>query len=267
MDSVYLSKKILVYIPTYNCSKVIFDLLDDISQNIWDSCDILLVDNASPDGTGKLVADRVSQTQSYNGLKIIRTENNVGYAGSQKLAYRIATQYPSIENVVMLHGDGQYPPELLPSLLDKVGNGYGIVYGYRDKKLFKQEETPLITFICIKGLSILESLVTGYPRKEWHSGLVMYSREFLENVNFDAVTDTYHIDGHLQYASGYLGYKVKAVPIWKRYNNFEQFGGFNRVKYVFNVLRLTLTFRLSRSGLNKESNSTISPIKFKVLIP
>jgi hypothetical protein len=148
----------------------------------------------------------------------------------------------------MLHGDGQYPPALLHELTPYIDSDYGLVYGFRDKSAHDQkDETPAGTYRIIKMLSALESFVTGHSRKEWHSGFVMYSTEFLSQVDLDGLTDSYHIDGHMQFVSGELGEKVKAIPIWKRYKNYEQLKGLNRLTYIFHVLRLLLVFRMQKS--------------------
>ena len=76
----------------------------------------------------------------------------------------------------------------------------------------------------------------------------MYSREFLSNINFSVLTDTYHIDGHIQFIAGELKEKIIAVPIWKRYKNYEQLKGLNRLTYIFHVLGLMVKFRVLGSG-------------------
>ncbi len=87
---------------------------------------------------------------------------------------------------------------------------------------------------------------------------VMYSREFLQQVDFEKLTDTYHIDGHLQFVSGELGIRVKAIPIWKRYKDYEQLKGLNRLTYIYHVLRLMVQFRLQ--GATKSQTGTAPQI-------
>ena len=105
---------------------------------------------------------------------------------------------------------------------------------------------------------MLESLVTGYPIQEWHTGFIMYSTDFLKMVNFDAVTDTYHIDGHLLFASGSMERTVMGVPIYKRYRDYRQLGALARVIYVLQVLRLVSGFRHGQQDLR---NTTGKPYK------
>ena len=247
-QKITLSHKLLIYIPAYNCAQYIVSVLDEIPEKFWDIADILIIDNCSTDKTVENIQKARAENRWPAPVHLIQPEQNLGYSGSQKLAYSIMLQSPTVKQVIMLHGDGQYPPELLEDFVPYFDSNYGVVYGYRDKSVHAdKEETPAGTYRVIKLLSALESFVTGHSRKEWHSGFVMYSRKFLSRVNFGQVTDTYHIDGQLQFVSGELGEQVKAIPIWKRYKEYEQLKGLNRLTYVLHVLRLSLVFRLQKS--------------------
>ena len=254
-----LNSKLLIYIPTYNCADYIVGVIDEIPEKLWEIADILIIDNCSTDETIKLIQDAQSAKRWTNRVYLVQTHSNLGYSGSQKLAYRIALDSSKMQHVIMLHGDGQYPPELLNIFLPYIGSEYGVVYGFRDKSCYpEKEETPLFTYWIIKFLSSIESLVTGYQRKEWHTGFVMYSRGFLAKVNLGALTETYHIDGHIQFVAGELKERVEAVPIWKRYKKYQQLGGLNRFRYIFHVLNLMFKFRILGSRqTDVESSSTM----------
>jgi glycosyltransferase involved in cell wall biosynthesis len=244
-QEVTLSKPLLIYIPAYNCGKYIVSVLDEIPSHFWDIADILIVDNCSTDDTLANIQKARGENRWPKRVQVIQPQSNLGYSGSQKLAYSIALNSEITQKVIMLHGDGQYPPELLNVFVPYIESDHGLVYGFRDKSVYPDiEETPANTYRIIKGLSALESFVTRHSRKEWHTGFVMYSREFLEQLAFEALTDTYHIDGHIQFASGEFGTSVKAISIWKRYKNYEQLKGLNRITYIFHVLRLMLQFRI-----------------------
>jgi hypothetical protein len=168
-----------------------------------------------------------------------------------------------VQWVIMLHGDGQYAPELLEKYEPYFDSDFDVVYGYRSKAAYgKREETPLMVWLLIKMLSFVESVVTGFWRREWHTGFVMYSTKFLRIVNMAALTETPHIDGHLLYASGLLGGKVAAVPIYKLYKELTAFEGEARRKYVFSVLRLMFQFkkidvRKTASSVSHTSDYTV----------
>ncbi len=263
--NISLSKRLLIYIPTYNCARYIVSVLDEIPAEFWNLADILVVDNRSTDETVNNIQKARSEHRWPNPIHLIQPNKNIGYSGSQKLAYSIALNSGTTERVIMLHGDGQYPPELLSEYSPYIDSEYGLVYGYRDKSTYpRKEETPAGTYRIIKALSALESLVTGHSRKEWHTGFVMYSREFLQQLDLEELTDTYHIDGHIQFASGELGTNVKAIPIWKRYKDYEQLKGLNRLTYIFHVMRLMVQFRIK--GMPKAKNiSAPSTQQFSII--
>lgn len=240
-------KRLLVYVPAHNCADAVGGVIKAIPPEVAAAADILVVDNFSYDGTGEAAAAACSAA----GLKdavLLRTSSDLGYAGSQKLAYRLALASPSVEWVLMLHGDGQYPPELTRAFLPYMDSDFGVCYGYRSKRLFREEETPWSTWAIIKGLSLLESLVTGVFRREWHTGFVMYRTSFLRRLDLGRLTHTPHIDGNLLYLSGALGVKTAAVPIYKRYRELTPFEGAARRRYVLDVLRLMFRFRMEKEA-------------------
>ena len=254
-----LNRKLLIYIPAFNCADYIVGVVDQIPELFWRIADILVIDNCSTDRTVEHLQQARAEKRWPASIHLIQPKSNLGYSGSQKLAYQIALDSPNNQNVIMLHGDGQYPPVLLNQFLPFIESEYGVVYGFRDKTSYpEKEETPILTYRIIKLLSSFESFVTGHKRKEWHSGFVMYSREFLSKVNLSALTNTYHIDGHIQFVSGELNEKVRAIPIWKRYKNFRELNGLVRITYIFHVLRLMVTFRVLGSGQSAAEDHSVT---------
>jgi hypothetical protein len=133
----------------------------------------------------------------------------------------------------MLHGDGQYPPCLLSKLQPYFSSTAAIVYGYRSKRLYKDnEETPFLTYIVVKLLNIVENICTGFKFKEWHSGFVMYSVDFLRSIPLNKLTKTRHIDGEILMLAGELQERTMPIPIYKRYKEYIGFGGLSLIKYV-----------------------------------
>lgn len=233
-------KKTVVYVPAYNCRDTIASVLRRIPA-VPDGVIFVLDNNSSDDTAAKALAEARS-TPLALPLVVVRSEQNLGYAGSQKAAYGILRDLPSVERIIMLHGDGQYDPALIDRLLPLFGSTVDVAYGVRSRKDPK-EETPLKTFLIIKVLSLIESLITGHFRREWHSGFVMYSARFLRRINLDALTSTPHIDGNLLFVGGLLRADVRPVAIYKLYRELTAFEGAERRKYVINVFKLMWKFR------------------------
>lgn len=238
-----MSAKLLLYIPTYNCEKFVTTLLDSIPKDLLSQLQFLVVDNQSQDQT----VNKIKQWFKSSGARgeLLIPKNNLGYAGSQKIAYNYFLQHTRLSHILMLHGDNQYNPAFIP-LFSKYRN-YDVVSGMRSKrKYFKQDETPWITYFIIKTLSLIESLLLNTPLFEWHSGYVMYSRDFLKKINWQNITTVPHIDGHLLFVAHSLKMKIKTIKIYKRYKNLVVFEGLSRLKYVVNVFKLMIRFRFYR---------------------
>lgn len=238
----YFTKTNVIYIPVYNCTATIVDVVKSIPSSLREQAQVVIVDNCSPDGTFDYIQQKMKDGVLPSDLIVLQTPENCGYAGSQKFMYSQLTKWPWVERVAMLHGDGQYPGSELTKFFDPSLAQFDVIYGYRTKGL-PGEETPWSTYFIIKLLSLMESLVTGVFRREWHSGMVAYSARFLKRVDFDQVTKTPHIDGNLLFVSSHKEFKVTSVPIVKKYRELTAFEGHERRKYVMNVFKHMWEFR------------------------
>lgn len=237
-------KPLLVYVPCYNCEAHVAGTIAGIPAAFHERIECLVVDNRSEDRTAEIVRELIERRRHPFRITLISPATNLGYAGSQKLAYSLALRSSAVERVIMLHGDGQYPPEGLAQLLPYAAGEEAIVNGYRDRKAFPdREETPLLTYATIKAMSWLENAVTGLHQKEWHTGFVMYRTAFLRRLPFPELSPTPHIDGEFLMCAGALQERTAAVPIYKRYKQHEAFGGIARIRHVLDSLRLMLRYR------------------------
>lgn len=263
-----LDRDLLIYIPCYNCADTVVGVVNAIPSAVADRARLLVVDNCSTDSTAdRLLAARQAGEVKYPFF-VVRPAQNLGYAGSQKLAYGLAIRQPKVRWVIMLHGDGQYPSELLSGYLAHLDTDCALVQGYRSKRAYPtQEETPWTTLFTIRTLGYLETLVTGVRAKEWHSGFVMYSTDFLRAIDLEALIDTPHIDGHLLFASQSLGFKRAAIPIYKRYRGLKAFSGPEAVRYALSVLYLAYGFRRTRDALSAHGMPNLPNFELRVSGP
>ena len=241
INSMNINKDTIIFIPCYNCEKYILPILKEIPPDLNNEIELLIVDNGSSDNTVPLIEQNLDKFPFK--VHFIKNSGNVGYAGSQKIAFHNICQYPIVKRIIMLHGDGQYPGELLGLFKPYFNKGFDLINGYRSKKKYPQlDSTPWFTYLTIKLLSQFESLVTGIDCKEWHSGFVMYSTKFLKRLPIDHLTHTNHIDGEIIMIAGLLNAKFKSIPIYKRYKKYSPFGGTDRIKYIYHVFNLMMRF-------------------------
>src|SRR5258708_29260065 len=103
------NRKICVVLPAYNAARTLEMTFREIPADVVD--DVILVDDASTDGTFRLA-------KNLGGFAV-RHDCNKGYGGNQKTFYRLALERcPPI--IIIFHPDYQYPPHLflpIPSML------------------------------------------------------------------------------------------------------------------------------------------------------
>ena len=151
--------KIAIYIPTYNAGHTLPIVLDRIPEDVKSRVmEIFIVDNASPDNT-YLIGVGYKNEKGMHNLNIYKNETNLGYGGSQKVAYRYAIE-KGYDVVVMLHGDAQYAPEKISYLLEPLENDEAdMVFGSRIAGLPLRGGMPLHRFL---GNKFLTAIPIGY---------------------------------------------------------------------------------------------------------
>src|SRR5690606_12531347 len=109
---------------------------------------ILVSDDASADAT-YLVGLGYKQLNVDVPLTVIRQDRNLGYGGNQKAGYRWAIEH-GLDIVVLLHGDGQYAPEMLDEIVAPLERGEAdAVMGSRmiDPGAARRGGMPLYKFV------------------------------------------------------------------------------------------------------------------------
>src|SRR5438094_3015579 len=125
------NKRVLIFVVAYNAETTIQSVLSRIPPELQNpNVEVLVIDDSSKDAT---FARGLAYENQADGLRvtILRTPENQGYGGNQKLGYRYAIEH-GFDVVALLHGDGQYAPEKLPYLLEPLLRGEAdAVFGSR----------------------------------------------------------------------------------------------------------------------------------------
>src|ERR1700733_9883392 len=126
-----LNKRLLIFIVAYNAETTIEKVLARIPSSLHsENVEVLIIDDFSEDNTFK-TGLRFQRTNSALKITVLRTPENQGYGGNQKLGYRYAIDN-GFDIVALVHGDGQYAPEKLPILLAPLVRGEAdAVFGSR----------------------------------------------------------------------------------------------------------------------------------------
>lgn len=102
-------KRYSFIVPVYNCKNYLPDCVRSIRAMALDSCEILLVDDGSTDGSGGLCDGLAAQ---YPGVRVIH-QNNSGASAARNRGIREATG----DKIVFIDADDSIEPELLRGIL------------------------------------------------------------------------------------------------------------------------------------------------------
>src|SRR5437762_13934581 len=121
----------LIFIVAYYAEDTILDVLHRIPALEEYEVEVLLIDDCSGDQTFAS-SELLRQSGDYrHRLTVLSNAANQGYGGNQKLGYHYAIEN-KFDFVALLHGDGQYAPEMLPDLLAPLARGEAdVVLGSR----------------------------------------------------------------------------------------------------------------------------------------
>jgi len=245
-------EKVAIYVPAYNAASTLPRVLDRIPPAVREQVyEILVVDNHSEDNTYLVAAGYRAQKGVYN-LQVLRNDKNEGYGGSQKIAYRRAIDL-RLGGVAMLHGDAQYAPELLETLLAPILSGEAdMVFGSRMTGDPRKGGMPLIRYLGNRFLTTVQNKILGTNISEFHSGYRVYSVEALAKVPFERLSSDYHFDTEILILFVNAGLRIAEMPIPTHYGDEKNY--VNIWRYGLRVLITTLTYALHRRGTRRSRN-------------
>lgn len=242
--------KVLVLIVAYNAEKTLCDVLERIPPDLWDSHDmeILVIDDFSADDTFG-VGLAFEQANSKHRIRVLRTPENQGYGGNQKLGYRYAMDH-GFDFVALVHGDGQYAPEKLPDLLQPlIDRKADAVFGSRmlERGSALRGGMPLYKYVGNRILSGFENLLLRTNLSEFHSGYRVYAVDALRGIPFERNTNDFHFDTEIIIQLIIAGKHIHEIPIQTYYG--DEICHVNGMKYAWDVFRAVMRLHFHKMSL------------------
>lgn len=244
-------KKALVMILAYNAERHIASVLDRIPDSVWHhpayQCDVVVFDDSSRDHTGEVAREYIAN--STRPIRLLRNPVNQGYGGNQKIGYTYAIDN-DYDAVVMVHGDGQYPPELIPDMIAPIIEGEAdAVFGSRmiHKKDAIAGGMPYYKFIGNIVLTRIQNAIIGSHLSEFHTGFRAYSVAALKKIPFQYNSNVFHFDTDIIIQLVDNGLRVKEIPIPTHYG--DEVCHVNGFRYAFDVMLSTIQSRIQRFGV------------------
>jgi len=240
-----------VVIVAYNAASTLTQVLDRIPASFRPMVtEVIVSDDASQDETYQVGLQYLRRGTDLP-ITLVRQERNLGYGGNQKACYRLAIEQ-GLDVVVLLHGDGQYAPELLPQMVEPLLAGRAdAVLGSRmlDPGAAREGGMPLYKFVGNRILTTFQNAVVGSRLSEWHSGYRAYRVEALAGLPLERASDDFHFDTEILLQLLEAGHRIVEIPIPTYYG--DEICYVNGLRYAGNVSTAVLRYRMHRMGLGR----------------
>jgi glycosyltransferase involved in cell wall biosynthesis len=240
--------RIGILVVAYNAESTLRATLDRVPVDFRARiAEVIVLDDASHDDTfahGQAWAERPDTPRTL----VVRHTKNLGYGGNQKAAYKLALAR-GLDIVVLLHGDGQYAPELLPEMLAPIERGEcDAVMGSRmmDKGAARRGGMPLYKMAGNRILTRIENALLGAHLTEFHSGYRAYSTSALRDIPFEHNADDFDFDTQIIIQLLHAGKRLLEIPIPTYYG--DEICYVNGMRYAKDVVKDVLEYRLVAKG-------------------
>jgi 2-polyprenyl-3-methyl-5-hydroxy-6-metoxy-1,4-benzoquinol methylase len=239
--------RIGVLVVAYNAVPTLESVLDRIPASFRPSIDAVLVsDDHSTDTTYEAGLAYQRETETLP-LTVVRQRRNLGYGGNQKFGYRWLIRH-GLDIAVLLHGDGQYAPEVLPQVVAPLLEGRAdVVLGSRMLEGgARAGGMPLYKYVGNKLLTRFQNGVSGLTLSEWHSGYRAFSLAALDSIPFEENSDGFDFDTEVLLQLYDAGARITEVPIPTYYG--DEICRVNGLAYAKDVSVDVVRYRLARLG-------------------
>ena len=236
--------RVLTVIPTYNEKENLPIVVERLRAAVPD-CDILVVDDNSPDGTGQL-ADSMAAEDSHINVLHRTVKDGLGGAYLAGFDWGLEAGY---DVLVEMDADCSHQPEQLPLLLQAIEGGADLAIGSRYVPGGKTKNWPLHRQILSRGANLYTRLILGTKVKDITAGYRAYRREALQKLNLEGIDSKgYVFQVDLAWRSEQAGLKIVEVPITfvEREIGSSKMNGNIIVDSMTKVTRWGLTARAER---------------------
>lgn len=201
-----------IVIPTYNEAQNIPRLLDRLFQLPVEDLHVLIVDDGSPDGTGKIAEDLKKEFPGQ--LEVMHRQGKGGLGPAYLAGFKQALE-DGAEAVVQMDADFSHNPQRVPELLDGLKECH-LVLGSRYVQGGSLDDRWAI---WRKGLSYFGNayarFILGMTVKDLTGGFRAWRRSTLLGIPLDRVKSKgYAFQVELAYITHKRGFAIKEIPIY-----------------------------------------------------
>lgn len=252
--------RVLVFIVAYHAETTIAQVLSRIPTLEDYEAEVLVIDDGSTDRTFAISDEWRRSAACRHPVTVLANPQNQGYGGNQKIGYHFAIEH-GFDFVALVHGDGQYAPELLPEMFAPLARGDAdVVHGSRMLRPANALKggMPGYKFVGNKLLTWYQNLVLGASLSEFHTGYKAYSVAALRKIPFEQNSNVFHFDTEIIIQLLQAGCRLVEIPIPTFYG--DEICRVNGIRYAMDVARASTVACAMRYGLLYRRNFDVTPL-------
>ncbi|MDP3788791.1 MAG: glycosyltransferase family 2 protein [Candidatus Omnitrophota bacterium] len=228
---------ISVVIPVYRsegCLRELCRRLKDSLEKIADNFEIIMVEDCGGDGSWGVILELAGSDSRVKGIQLNRNfgQHNAILCGINQARYDI---------IVTMDDDLQHPPEEIAKLVNKLSEGYDVVYGIPAKlqhSSWRNSMTNITKFILLRTMDV-KTIFNISPFRVFRS----IFKETFSNYHGSFVS----IDVLLSWGTS----SFASVPVWhdQRLNGASNYSLRKLITHTFNIITGFSTFPLQLASL------------------
>lgn len=199
-----------VIIPTYNERENITELIRDIlAVQVPCRLSLLVIDDASPDGTGTLVDELAQRLPS---VQCIHRQSKKGLGSAYRHAFRLALERGT-DLIIQMDADFSHNPRYLPEMIFGA-NTAEVIIGSRNIPGGGQRGWSVLRWTLSRTANAFARFVLGLKTHDATAGFRCYRREVFDHINVEHVrSDGYSFQVEMTYLCERAGLRVHEIPI------------------------------------------------------
>jgi dolichol-phosphate mannosyltransferase len=226
--------RVVVIIPTYNEAENV-RLITSRVRSAVPGVDVLVADDNSPDGTGR-IADELAEADPQ--IHVLHRAGKEGLGAAYIAGFGWARER-GYDAVVQMDADGSHAPEELPKLLNALRDSDAVI-GSRYVRGGKVVNWPLHREVLSRGGNIYVRTVLGMKMKDATGGYRAYRMAVLDKEELDSIQSQ--------------GYSYQVELTWRIHRN------------GFTIAEVPITFAEREHGASKMSGSIVKEALWRVTV-
>lgn len=230
----------LIITPTYNEAENIESFVRAVLSATPANVELLIVDDNSPDGTGKIVDRLVAENPR---LKVLHRQGKMGLGTAYVAGFRWAIGQ-GYDAVIEMDADFSHDPKYLATMLDLLSKK-DVVIGSRYVPGGGTVNWGIGRKILSRGGSLYARTILGVPIRDLTGGFNGWRRQVIEAVDIGSLrSDGYSFQIELKYRAFLKRFSIQEFPIVFEDRKVGK-SKMNR-RIVFEALRRVWGFRAAR---------------------